>query len=125
MATAVAALLAEVKSLTKGVYFQEWTATVSGVGNPLHAAHLPDKTVYIGAVTTGSGTSRVYVEGTNGAAASTATWATLTTPTDGLIDFTGVSTPSIKIIRENPRMIRPVFLTVTTGETMSVGIICR
>jgi hypothetical protein len=126
MATALAALLGKVEYIERGVAVQEWSATISGVGNPLHAPHLPEKTVHIGAPTTLAGTSRIIIEGSNGTAASTATWLPLTTPTDGLLDFTSVTAGGqLKVIRENPRMIRPHFHTVTTGETLTVRIVAR
>jgi len=128
MATALAGSIArtKVEYITRGVAVQEWGATVSGVGLPMHAAHLPEKTVHISPPSTLAGTSRIIIEGSNGSAASTATWVPLTTPTDGLLDFTAVTTGGqMKVIRENPRMIRPHFETVTTGETLVVRIIAR
>jgi hypothetical protein len=122
MATAITALLAKVESPVRGVYIQEWTATVSGRGNPLHAAYLPDKTVQMQGPT--GGTSQIIIEGTNGSVVSTATWITLTTPTDGDLSFTNVTGGTMKVIRENPLMIRPHF-SVVTGGTMTVRIVAR
>jgi uncharacterized protein YxjI len=87
------------------------------------AANLPDKTVQLQGPT--GGTSRIIIEGTNGAAASTATWVTLTTPTDGSLDFTDVTGGTLKVIRENPLMIRPRFETVTSGKSLTVQIVAR
>ena len=128
MATALAGAIArtKVEYITRGVAVQEWGATVSGVGPPFHGAHLPEKTVHVSPPTTLGGTSRVIIEGTNGSAPSTATWVPLTTPTDGLLDFTAVTAGGqINVIRENPRMIRPHFHTVTAGETLTVHLIAR
>ena len=123
MATAIASLLADTVAISRGVYLTEWSATASGVGNPLSAPDFPDKTVQLQGPT--GGTSRIILEGTNGALASTATWIVLTTPTDGDIDFTNVTGGVLKIIRENPRMIRPRFETVTSGKTLIVRIVSR
>ncbi len=128
MATALATMLAECTAIAKGVYRQKWSAGVvasGNVGNPMVAPNLPDKTVYIEGPSTAAGTTRIIIEGTNGAVVSTATWTTLTTPTDGALDFSGVTAARIKVIRENPRMIRPRFPVVTAGETVSVEIIAR
>ena len=121
MATAVAALLGSGSYIQKGVYTHTWNATVSGRGNPLSAVHLADKTIQIQGPT--GGTSRIIIEGTNGDDASTATWITLTTPTDGALDFTNVTGGQLKGILQNPRLIRPHFETVTTGKTLSVILI--
>ena len=123
MATAPAALITNGKYISKGVYSMGWSATVAGVGNPMYAAALPDKTFQLQGPT--GGTSNIVIEGTNGSTVSTATWITLTTPTDGLIDFTNVTGSILKVIRENPRMIRPNFVTVTTGKTLTCTIIAR
>lgn len=90
MAVATGTLAACV-ALSKGVYRMEWSsdAGVTGVGNPLVGAHLPDKTVAFYGPT--GGTSQVILEGTNGSVPSTATWVTLTTPTDGDLSFTNVT----------------------------------
>ena len=123
MATAIAALFAPCVAIARGVYAQRWTATVSGVGNPMKAAHLPDKTVQLQGPT--GGTSNIIIEGTNGSVVSTATWITLTTPTDGDLNFTNVTGGIMKVIRENHFMIRPKFLTVTAGKALTVQIIGR
>jgi|6_EtaG_2_1085325.scaffolds.fasta_scaffold03487_7 hypothetical protein len=122
--TAIAALLGSCSYVQRGVLKMEWTATVSGVGNFLDAPHLPDKTVHIKAPSTISGTSRIIIEGTNGAP-SDGPWTTLTTPTDGLLDYVGIVTSMMKVIRENPLYIRPRYETVTAGESLNVVIISR
>ena len=123
MATAIAALQAASVAVARGVYAQRWTATISGVGNPMVAANLPDKTVQIQGPT--GGTSRIIIEGTNGAVVSTATWVTLSTPTDGALDFTDVTGGTLQVIRENPLMIRPRFDTVTAGKTLTAQVLAR
>lgn len=123
MPTAIAALLGSGDYIIQGVHKMEWSATISGVGNPLQAAHLPDKTVQLLGPTGGS--SQIIIEGTNGDAPSTAIWTILTTPTDGDLDFTNVTGGIIKAIRENPRMIRPRFPAVTAGTILNVIIISR
>jgi hypothetical protein len=123
MPTAVAALLGSGNYIARGVYQHTWNATVSGRGNPLSAANLPDKTVQFQGPT--GGTSRVILEGTNGGVASTATWITMKSVTDGSMDMTNVTGGTFFQIRGNPRMIRPHFETVTTGLTCSVIIVAR
>lgn len=123
MPTAIAALQTAGLYISKGVHSMSWSATVSGVGTPLDAAALPEKTVQMQGPT--GGTSRIIIEGTNGDTAGTATWVTLSTPTDGLLDFTNVTGGILKVIRESPRMIRPRFETVTTGKTLTVLIVSR
>lgn len=123
MATAVAALLGSGNYIARGVYQHTWSATISGRGNPLSAANLPDKTVQIQGPT--GGTSQVILEGTNGAAASTATWITMRSVTDGAIDITNATGGLFFQLRGNPRMIRPHFATVTTAKTLSVIIVAK
>ena len=128
MPTAIVALLGSGSFIAKGVHQQTWNATVSGRGNPLSAANMPDKTVTIGGATTAAGTSKVIIEGTNEPYATTPTalWQTLTSPTDGDLDFTALATTIVvRAIRESPRFIRPHFDTVTTGSTLQVIIISR
>jgi hypothetical protein len=127
MPTAVAALLGSGDYIVKGVHQIEWNATVSGRGNPLSAANMPDKTMTINGVTTAGGSSRIILEGTNDDPLSATTaWQTLTSPTDGDMDFTGLPTTGfVKAIRENPRYIRPFFQIVTTNSTLNVIIISR
>jgi hypothetical protein len=127
MPTAVAALLGSGNYIAKGVYQHTWTATVSGRGNPLSAANLPDKTFTLNGATTAAGTSRVILEGTNDASpGATTVWMPLTSPTDGDMDFTTLPTTAVmRSIRENPRYIRPHFHTVTTNSTLNLIIIAR
>ena len=128
MTTAIAALIGYGKYVSKGVHEQVWNANVSGRGNYLDAAALPDKTVHILGPSTGGGSSRIILEGTNESYPTTPTarWTTLTSPTDGDFDFTAMVTVGIiRALRENPRYIRPHFETVTTGETLGVIIISR
>lgn len=128
MTTAVAALLGSGDYISRGVHQQTWSATISGRGNPISNASLPDKTVSIAGATTAAGTSRVIIEGTNEAwpTTPTAVWQTLTSPTDGNMNFTTLATTMIvRAIRENPRFIRPNFDTVTGGSTLQVIIISR
>ena len=124
MATAIAALQSAGKYIARGIYQMEWTAAVSGVGTPLDAFQYPDKTVQIQGPTSG-GSSRIIIEGTNGGVVSTATWITLTTPTDGDLDFTNVTGGVMRAIRENPRMIRPRFESVTAARSLNVRIIAK
>ncbi len=128
MVTAVLALVGTGSYVSKTVHEQSWTATVSGRGNFLDAANLPDKTVQIGGPSTAAGTSRIIIEGTNESwpTTPTARWSTLTSPTDGVFDFTAMATTAIiRTLRENPRYIRPFFQVVTAGETLRVTIISR
>tara|TARA_Y100000310_G_scaffold258188_1_gene266510 strand:+ start:2666 stop:3046 length:381 start_codon:yes stop_codon:yes gene_type:complete len=116
------------KYIMKGVHEMIWTTSgAAGAGTPLDAPNLPDKTMYINGPSTGGGTSQIIIEGTNiTGAPSVVPWITLTSPTDGLLDFTAMVTTAImRVIRENPLRIRPRFAVVTTGETLSVVIISR
>jgi hypothetical protein len=125
MTTAISALLGSGNYIARGVYQHTWSATISGRGNPLSAANLPDKTVQITGPT--GGTSRVILEGSNGApsTADTATWITMRSVTDGAIDTTNATGGLFFQFRGNPRMIRPHFDTVTTGKTLSVIIVAK
>ena len=87
------------------------------------APHLPDKNIQLQGPT--GGTSRIIMEGTNGSVASTATWITLRSVTDGAIDSTNVTGGLFFQPRGNPRMIRPHFETVTAGKTLSVIVIAK
>jgi hypothetical protein len=126
--TAIAALLGTVEYVQKGVAQMTWGATISGVGNSFDAPHLPEKTLFISPPTSAGGTSRVIIEGSN---VSTVTGAinvftTLTSPTDGQLDFSAIPAAGIiRVIRENPRVIRPRFETVTAGEDLQVMIVAR
>jgi hypothetical protein len=126
--TAIAPLLGTVEYIYKGVAEMKWGATISGVGNSFDAPHLPEKTVHIKAPTTAGGTTRVIIEGTNATTVTgaDAVFQTLTSPTDGLLDFTTIAAAGIlRVIRENPRFIRPRFETVTAGENLQVRIVAR
>jgi hypothetical protein len=127
MPTALTALLGSGDYIARGVHQHTWNATVSGRGNPLSGAHLPDKTFTLNGATTAAGTSRVSLEGTNDATiVATTVWSTLTSPTDGDLDFTSLPTTGfVRAIRENPRYIRPFFQVVTTGSTLNVIVISR
>lgn len=123
MATAIASLYGVGSYIHGGVYQQTWTATVSGVGHPMGAPHLPDKTIQMQGTT--GGTSRIIMEGTNGSVASTATWITLRSVTDGAIDSTNVTGGLFFQTRGIHRMIRPNFDIVTAGKTLSVIVIAK
>jgi hypothetical protein len=126
--TAIAALLGSVSYIQKGVAQMTWGATISGVGNSFDAPHLPEKTLHIRPPTTAGGTSRIIIEGTNSTTITGAdeVFTTLTSPTDGQLDFTSIPAAGIiRAIRENARFIRPRFETVTTGETLQVQIVAR
>lgn len=123
------AYLAAGKFVSKNVYEMRWvnTAGTTGAGHPLDAPNLPDKTLFIQGPTTGAGTSRVVIEGTSVTGApSVVPWTTLTSPTDGQLDFTALPTTAIvRVIRENPLRIRPRYHTVTGGAIIPVVIVCR
>jgi hypothetical protein len=123
MPTAISALYGVGSYIHGGVYEQTWNATVSGRGHPMAAPHLPDKNIQLQGPT--GGTSRIIMEGTNGSVASTATWITLRSVTDGAIDSTNVTGGLFFQPRGNPRMIRPHFETVTAGKTLSVIVIAK
>jgi len=123
MATAIAALLAKTEAIAKGLYHINWSATVSGVGNPFVGPHLDWSTVQIQGPT--GGTSQVDIEGTNGQAVSTATWITLESVSGESLSFTNVTGGRMLSIREIPFMVRPNFSTVTAGKTLSVTMVVR
>ena len=123
MATAIAALISKVEAVAKGVYSQEWSATVSGVGNPLHAAYVDWVTLQLHGPT--GGASKIIVEGTNGQTVSTATWTTLDSASGAAIDYANVTGGLVLSLRDLPLMVRPNFDTVTAGKTLTVKMIAR
>ena len=123
MATAVAALLTKVEAIAKGVYSMEWTATVSGVGNPFIGPALDWTTVQVQGPT--GGTSSISIEGTNGSVVSTATWITMESVSGETLSWTDVTGGKILSLREIPLMVRPNFATVTTAASMSVKLVAR
>ena len=123
MATAIAALLTKCEAISKGVYAMNWSAAVSGVGNPFVGPHLDWSTVQVQGPT--GGTSQVIIEGTNGQTVSTATWITLESVSGESLAFTNVTGGRMFSIREIPFMVRPRFETVTTSKTLTVKMIVR
>lgn len=120
---ATAAVIGSGVWLAKGVHQHvwNWSTTATGAGNPINNPMLPDKTVQIWYPTSGATPiSHIVIEGSNAtglpAAELGATeWFTLTSPTDGDLDTPNALNGSgaLKIIRENPRWIRPRVSSIT------------
>ncbi len=124
MATAVAALLAKCVAQSKGIYTMDWTATVSGVGNPFVGPAADWMTVQIQGPT--GGTSQIDIEGTNGQTVSTATWVIMESVSGESLSFTNVTGGRMISVREVPFMVRPNFGTVTnTSGVMAVKMVVR
>ena len=91
---------------SKGIYKSLWETLTNGdTGTELTAPNHPDKTVQVGGTFGAGGT--VIIQGSNDGGA---TWATLTDPQDNVLSFTAAG---MKVIMENPGMIRP---NVTGGD---------
>jgi hypothetical protein len=123
MATAAATSLAQTVAIARGVYIMDWNGTVAGVGNPFTGPAFLDVSFQVQGPT--GGTSNVVIEGTFGAVASTATWVILESVSGGAMNYTNVTGGIIQKVRSVPRMIRPNFVTVTTGKTLSVRMIAK
>lgn len=102
----------------------DWTATVSGPGNPFIGPYMEDMTFALYGPT--GGTSQIILEGTNGSVVSTATWVTLLESVSGAaLDYTNVTGGVMVSPRARPRMIRPRFAVVTSGKTLNVNMVAR
>lgn len=108
--------------IARGVHMTRWTATVSGAGLAQSPGNLPDKTVAISGPT--GGTSSVTIQGSN-ATTPTAGYFTLNSAAASGGPLSTLTAAGIFVILENPRFIRPLCATVTTGKTINIDLLSR
>ena len=110
----------EVTWIARGVVRATWTGfNATGVGTPLDAPTLPDKTVQVfGTFVSGGGT--IIIEGEN--TATGANWVTLNDPQGDALSFT---TGTVAAILENPARIRPRMSAQASTTDLSVVIIAQ